>query len=238
MKAMILAAGLGKRMRPLTDTLPKPLLSVAGKPLIEHHLEQLKQAGVTQVVINVAYLGHLIKQQLGDGSRFGLSIQYSEESEPLETAGAIHQALPLLGHEPFLLINADVWTDFPIEQLMATELPKDCLAHLIFVANPKHHAQGDFAISSGRVMKFSDGLQGVTFSGVSLVDPRLITTYPHVRERFALREVFDRAADQLSMAGEVYTGEWWDIGTPERLRQLNERISHTETLRNSQLSKN
>ena len=228
MKAMILAAGLGKRMRPLTDKLPKPLLPVAGRPLIEHHLLRLREAGVTEVVINTAYLGHLIQDALGDGSRFDLQIVYSEEGEPLETGGAIYKALPLLGGEPFLLVNGDVWTDCDLPTLVNHTLPENVLGHLSLVPNPDHCEKGNFCFKSGNkglLQPLIDGCESFTFSGVSVLRPQLVADYPQCREYFPLRESFFWAIDKSRLSGEVFSGDWVDVGTPERLQQLDKLLS-------------
>lgn len=221
---MILAAGLGQRMRPLTDHTPKPLLLVADKPLIVYHIEKLRELGVTELVINIAYLGHKIREYLGDGSSLGVSIYYSEEVEPLETAGAINQALAHLGAEPFLLINADVWSDYSLRSLFGLTLAPDCLGQLLFVANPEYRETGDFTLRSGIVAEREEGERGYTFSGISLIRPELVADYPRCRERFALREVFDWAIAQGRLGGELYEGCWWDVGTPERLAALDTQL--------------
>jgi MurNAc alpha-1-phosphate uridylyltransferase len=227
---MILAAGLGKRMRPLTDHLPKPLLPVAGQPLIVHHLRRLKAAGFTEVVINVSYLGQMIQDALGDGSEFDLSIRYSVESEPLETAGAIQYALELLGCEPFLLVNGDVWTDCPLSPLLNMKLPKNGLGHLVLVPNPEFKAGGDFAVANGELevselCPIPDGQAGYTFSGVSVLSPDLITRYPFSREKYPLLEVFKWAMANHALTAQVYRGSWIDVGTPERLDKLKSLLS-------------
>lgn len=224
MKAMILAAGLGQRMRPLTDHLPKPLLCLAGKPLLQYHLEALAQAGIKEVIINLAYLGDKIRDYVGDGSRFGLHVQYSEEPEPLETAGALLKALPLLGEEPFLLINGDVWTDFDLRQLSQASLAADTDAHLMLVANPDFHPKGDFALNSqGKLVEDVD-LPKHTFAGLSLIHPRLIRDYPQQRPKFPLAEVLRYAIARQRITGSLYGGRWSDIGTPERLYLLDSEL--------------
>lgn len=225
MKAMILAAGLGKRMRPLTDTLPKPLLAVGGKPLLVYHLERLRERGVTTFVINTAYLGEKIETTLGDGSAYGVSIEYSREQEPLETGGGLLQALPLLGDEPFLVVNGDIWTDYPFEQLLSRRLAEDQLGHLVLVPNPRHHQQGDFALHDDLLLHNTELDQGFTFSGISLMRPQLIGNYSERRQTFPLREALAEGIAQNRLSGEVYDGAWWDIGTPERLRELDEQLS-------------
>jgi MurNAc alpha-1-phosphate uridylyltransferase len=225
MKAMILAAGRGERMRPLTDVLPKPLLTVAGKPLIVYHLEKLSALGIQEVVINIAYLGDKIRHALGDGSDWGLSIVYSEEPEPLETAGALLHALPLLGEEPFLLINGDVWTDMDFSILANAPL-HSAVACLFFVSNPIHHSRGDYSLSSdSRVNNTSSDTQ-YTFSGLALIDPSMMTLYPHKKHKFPLREVFDFYIERQQLAGQYYQGEWCDVGTPERLAEVEQSIAH------------
>lgn len=224
MKAMILAAGLGQRMRPLTDQLPKPMLSVAGKPLLQYHLEALAQAGITEVIINLAYLGDKIRDFVGDGSRFNLRVSYSQEPEPLETGGALLKALPLLGEEPFLLINGDVWTDLSLAHFCRQALTAPCKAHLLLVPNPDFHPQGDFALGSEGLLTEDHNSPKYTFAGISLIDPQLIAQYPELRPKFPLGEVLRRGIPQKSISGEVYLGRWSDVGTPERLQQLDRQL--------------
>jgi len=181
LKAMILAAGLGQRMRPLTDHTPKPLLPVADKPLILYHIEKLRALGITELVINIAYLGDKIRQYLGDGSRLGVSIHYSEEVEPLETAGAIHQALDPLGAEPFLLINGDVWSDYSLLSLSEKKLPAELLGHLLLVPNPGYREAGDFTLQAGVVRPRKASDTGYTFSGM-LLGHLLLVPNPGYRE--------------------------------------------------------
>ena len=204
MKAMILAAGLGQRMRPLTDHLPKPLLNLAGKPLLQYHLEALAAAGITEVIINLAYLGHKIREFAGDGSRFGLQIRYSEEPEPLETAGALRQALPLLGDAPFILINADVWTDFDVKELINHTPAPDEDAHLVLVPNPDFHPTGDFALNSQHLLVVDEALPKYTFAGLSLINPRLIRDYPQLRHKFPLVEVLRYALEKGRIGGRLH----------------------------------
>jgi MurNAc alpha-1-phosphate uridylyltransferase len=218
---MILAAGLGQRMRPLTDTLPKPMLSVGGKPLLQHHLEALAKVGVSDVIINLAYLGDKIRAFLGDGERFGLSVRYSEEPEPLETAGALLNALHLLGDEPFLLINGDVWTDYPLAGLTNHTLQEDKDAHLVLVPNPEFHPAGDFSPNAEGKLENNPELEKFTFAGISLIHPRLISAYPHKRQKFPLGEVLRFGIEQNRISAEVYCGNWSDVGTPERLANLD-----------------
>ncbi|MFJ4344497.1 N-acetylmuramate alpha-1-phosphate uridylyltransferase MurU [Pseudomonas sp. NPDC089401] len=219
MKAMILAAGKGERMRPLTLHTPKPLVPVAGQPLIEYHLRALAGAGFTEVVINHAWLGQQIEDHLGDGSRFGLSIRYSPEGEPLETGGGIFKALPLLGDEPFALINGDVWTDFDFARLRA---PLPGLAHLVLVDNPGHHGRGDFRLLGERVVDGNEGPGTLTFSGLSVLHPALFDGCQAAAFKLAplLRQAM--AAGQVS--GEHYPGHWVDVGTLERLAEVERLI--------------
>jgi len=216
MKAMILAAGLGRRMLPLTEHTPKPLLKVGGRCLIEYHLLRLREAGVQEVVINHAYLGAQIERVLGDGSRYGVSIQYSPEPERLETGGGIFQALPWLGRS-FIVVNADVWTDYAFAQL---HKPLEGLAHLVLIDNPAHNQQGDFALKQGFV--HTQGDQYYTFSGIGVYHADL---FQHCQAgAFPLAPILRRAMDQQRVSGEVYPGQWVDVGTPERLHQLDRQL--------------
>lgn len=217
MKAMILAAGRGERMRPLTDNNPKPLLKVAGQSLIEYHLKNLRKAGISDIVINHAWLGEKIEQELGDGSCYGLNIEYSAEGEALETAGGIQKALPLLGNEPFIAINGDIWTDYPIASL--PEEPAG-LAHLVLVDNPAQHPEGDFMLQAGKVLP--EGEACLTFSGIGLYRPELFGELAPGKSPLAPLLRTAMAAGQVS--GEHYQGLWFDIGTPERLQQLDELL--------------
>lgn len=223
MRAMILAAGLGKRMRPLTDHTPKPLLKVDGKPLLQYHLEALAATGITDAVINLAYRGEQIRTFVGDGARFGLRVHYSPEPEPLETGGAILQALPLLGNDPFLLINGDVWTDYPLGRMTRYSLPADMDGRLLLVPNPVFHPEGDFALAPDGRLCENPALPSATFAGISLLRPRLIADYPHKRPIFPLLEVLLQAIAGGRLEGELYRGLWNDVGTPERLQQLQKQ---------------
>ena len=217
MKAMILAAGRGVRMRPLTDTTPKPLLPVGGKPLIAWQLEKLARAGFAEVVINHAHLGQLVEAALGDGSRFGLSIRYSAEGEALETAGGIALALPLLGAEPFLVINADIYSDYDYSMLPGLLLA-DRLAHLVLVDNPPQHPRGDFALEAGRVREA--GRRMLTFSGIGVYAPRLFGGIPP-GAKVPLAPLLRKAMGADRVSGEHYRGRWHDVGTAERLQALD-----------------
>ncbi len=222
MKAMILAAGRGERMRPLTDATPKPLLEVGGKPLIVWHLEALAQAGVHDIVINHAWLGEQIEAQLGDGRAYGVHIDYSaERPEALETAGGIIQALPLLGDAPFLVINGDIWTDYPLADLRKRFLPPGELARLVMVDNPPQHSDGDFALSDGVLI--AEGEPRLTFSGIGVYSPELFAELAPGRR--ALAPILRAAMAAGKISGEYYQGQWFDIGAPERLRELDERLS-------------
>ena len=214
MKAMILAAGRGERMRPLTDRTPKPLLKVGGKCLIEYHLDNIRQAGIREVVINHAWLGEQIEAALGDGGRYGLTIHYSREPEALETAGGIQRALPLLGGEPFIAINGDIWTDYAVTSL--PQAPAG-LAHLVLVDNPPHHPTGDFRLQAGQVLP--DGPDCLTFSGIGLYRAELFAGLKPGKSPLA--PLLRQAMTQQQVTGEHHTGRWFDIGTPERLAELD-----------------
>jgi MurNAc alpha-1-phosphate uridylyltransferase len=212
---MILAAGRGERMRPLTEKLPKPMLEVGGHRLIEYHLASLHELGVRDVVVNLSWHGERIREALGDGAARGLSIHYSEEGpEPLGTGGGLHAALPLLGFEPFLVLNGDVWTDFPLRSLKA--LPGS-LAHLVLVENPEHHPGGDYSL--GPEGRAGNDAEKLTFSGVSMLDPRLFDgCEPGV---FPLKPLLDRALAAGRLTGQRHAGTWRDVGTPARLAALD-----------------
>lgn len=219
MKAMILAAGRGERMRPLTDHTPKPLLPVGGKPLIVWHLERLAKAGFKEVVINHAHLGEQIEQALGDGSTWGLIIHYSPETKALETAGGIANALPLLGDAPFLVVNGDVFAEIDFATL---QLVSPNLAHLVMVNNPPQHPHGDFVVHSGKVSE--QGKNKLTFSGIGVYHPNLFASIP--KEASAkLAPLLKLAMRDGLVTGVSYDGVWFDIGTPERLHQLNGLIN-------------
>jgi MurNAc alpha-1-phosphate uridylyltransferase len=215
MKAMLLAAGRGERLRPLTDKHPKPLLPVRGKPLIIWHLEALARAGVSEVVINLSWLGEQIRARLGTGSDWGLQIQYSEEGpEPLETGGGIFRALPLLGPAPFLLVNGDVFTGYDLGRLV----PEPGMqAHLVLVPNPPHHPEGDFALDQGLVTL--KGTPRYTYAGIGLYTPKL---FAGCRDgKFPLLPLLHRAIAAGQLRGELYSGPWTDVGSVERLAMLN-----------------
>lgn len=211
MKAMILAAGVGERMRPLTLHTPKPLLKVAGRSLIEHQLVKLAAAGFRDLVINHAWLGEQIESALADGKDYGVKIQYSPEVTPLETGGGILQALPMLGEEPFLVVNADVWTDYDFSRLRK---PLTGLAHLVMVDNPAHHTQGDFAITDALLSP--EGAPKLTYSGIAVLSPQLFKGC--VAGAFKLAPLLRAAMQDGMVSGEHFAGAWVDVGTPERLQ--------------------
>lgn len=216
MRAMILAAGRGERMRPLTDHTPKPLLVVGGKPLIVWHIERLARAGFRELVINHAHLGAQIEAALGDGRYWQVSIFYSAEATALETAGGIANALPLLGDLPFLVINGDVFTDIDYASLA---LPTDRLAHLVMVDNPPQHAAGDFGLEHGFVLDSAE--HRLTFSGVGVYHPELFSSIQH-GQAAKLAPLLRAAMQQQRVTGQHHHGLWHDIGTPERLAQLDQ----------------
>jgi MurNAc alpha-1-phosphate uridylyltransferase len=219
MKAMVLAAGRGERLRPLTDEPPKPLIPVAGEPLVAHHLRALAGAGVREVVMNVSWLAGRVREALGDGGAWKLRIHYSQEPwPPLETGGGIFAALPMLGDAPFLLVNSDVWTDVDFADLA---LPTGMLAHLVLVPNPAHNPDGDFGLEDGRV-GLGDGPR-LTYGGIGVLDPGLFRDcHPG---RFPLAPLLQGAARAGRVSGERHDGEWLDVGTPERLQALREQLA-------------
>ena len=235
MKALIFAAGKGERMRPLTERTPKPLLIAGGKPLIVWHLEKLAALDVREVVINTAWLGEQFPATLGDGSRWGLRLHYSQEGvEPLETGGGMLHALPLLGDEPFLAINGDIWTDYDFARL-----PREPagLAHLVMVANPEHNAHGDFALADDGRMD-SGGDAKLTFAGIGVYRPELLADWRAVigetdgaREtppRFGLTPLLRAAMAREQVSGELWGGAWSDIGTPQRLAQMDAQLKFAD----------
>ena len=230
---MILAAGVGERMRPLTDHTPKPLLRVGGVPLIEHHIRRLAQAGFRDLVINVSHLARQIIEYCGDGSRWGVSIVYSPEDAPLETAGGIVKALPLLGREPFLVVNGDIWIDFPFAGLagclpaagaqLAAGAQPAAGAHLVFVDNPPQHPRGDFRLDGdGRVHALRPQATGLTYAGVAVFAPAFFAGL--APDKLPLRPLLDAAIGRGSISGEYHIGWWEDVGTPQRLRQLDAAV--------------
>lgn len=221
MKAMILAAGRGERMRPLTDHTPKPLLPVGGKPLIVWHLEALAAAGFHEIIINHAHLGAQIEAALGDGRRWGLSIVYSPEPPgALETAGGIAQALPLLGDAPFLVVNGDIFCDWDFRRALSQE---DKQAHLVMVANPEHHCHGDFSLRGDRVVT-AHGEQTLTYAGIAVFSPAFFKAVP-VGQALKLRPLLDAAIAAGTLSGEPHLGRWVDVGTPARLAELDRSLT-------------
>lgn len=219
MKAMILAAGKGERMRPLTLTTPKPLVRAGGVPLIEYHLRALVRAGFKDIVINHAWLGQQIEDYLGDGSRFGVSIHFSPEGEPLETGGGIFRALPLLGDEAFLVVNGDIWTDYDFGALRR---PLDGLAHLVLVDNPEHHPGGDFLLADGQIHDGGAAADKLTYSGIAVLHPRLFEGC--LDGAFKLAPLLRKAMAEGQVSGEHLKGHWVDVGTHERLAQVETLI--------------
>ncbi|AHL36282.1 mannose-1-phosphate guanylyltransferase [Pseudomonas brassicacearum] len=219
MKAMILAAGKGERMRPLTLTTPKPLVRAGGVPLIEYHLRALARAGFTDIVVNHAWLGQQIEAYLGDGSRFGVSIQFSPEGEPLETGGGIFRALPLLGDEAFVVVNGDIWTDYDFSALRQ---PLQGLAHLVLVDNPEHHPDGDFILADGKVHDDAPAADKLTYSGIAILHPQLFEGCAD--GAFRLAPLLRKAMAEGRVSGEHLKGHWVDVGTHERLAQVETLI--------------
>lgn len=218
MKAMVLAAGRGERMRPLTDTTPKPLLTVAGKPLIGYHLERLAAAGVKEVVINLSWLGDRIRTSLGTGRDYGVNIEYTDEGPvALETGGGIFNALPLLGPDAFLVVNGDTWTDFDFHHL---ELDSEGLARLVLVPNPPHHLRGDFGLNGNSIVERET--DRFTYSGIGVYRPEFFEGCEP--GRFPLLPLLRRAIAAQRLRGQLHTGEWLDIGTPERLASLDQQL--------------
>ena len=221
MKTMLLAAGRGERLRPLTDRTPKALVPVGGKPLIAWHLERLAASGCREAVINVSHLAQQIVDYVGDGKRFGLSVAYSREAEPLETAGGIAQALPFLGSATFLLVNADVYCEVEFRPLLGLDIG-DKLAHLVLVPNPPHRAQGDFQLRDRLVG--NEGTPRYTYSGVAVMSPKLVRTV-RSGDKAPLAPLLRGAAGERRISGEVFEGLWQDVGTAERLAELESQIA-------------
>jgi MurNAc alpha-1-phosphate uridylyltransferase len=222
MKALVLAAGRGERMRPLTDIVPKPLLPVAGRPLIAYHLEALARAGMRDVVINLAWLGERLRASLGDGERYGVRIRYSDEgAEALETGGGIFNALPLLGPGAFVVVNGDTWTDFDFRQLtLDPDVDGSAVARIVLVGNPAHHPQGDFGLEGDVVV--ARATDRLTYSGIGIFRPEFFAG--QAPGKFPLLPLLQRAIAAGRLRGELYRGEWWDVGSPERLHALDMRL--------------
>lgn len=214
MRAMILAAGRGERLQPLTDHTPKPLIPVGGKPLIEYHLEALAAAGFGEIIINQGHLGEQLPQALGNGERWGVRILWSDERpEPLETGGGLFKALPLLGDGPFLAVNGDIWTDYPLSRLRAVKCD---YAHLVLVPNPVHRSQGDFALHGAVIRK--EGEPRYTYSGIAVYHPRFFDGCSP--GKFSVVPLMWRYMEEKIVTGERFDGAWSDIGTPQRLADL------------------
>lgn len=228
MKAMILAAGLGTRMRPLTDSTPKPLLGVGGKPLIVWHIEALVRAGITEMVINTAWLGEKLQAALGDGHQFGAHIEWSHEGEPLETAGGMIKALPMLGEKPFVVVNGDIWLRYGLASLRERFAGMHQLAHLVLVDNPAHNPGGDFSLAADKVttgttlLAMTEGENRYTFSGLSVLNPRLFSGLSEGKRPLA--PLLRAAMASRQVTGEYFPGPWVDVGTPERLDELDQQI--------------
>lgn len=219
MKAMILAAGKGERMRPLTLTTPKPLIPVNGVPLIVYHIKALANAGFRELVINHAWLGQQIEDYLGTGEQFGVHIHYSAEGEPLETGGGIKKALPLLGDEPFLIVNGDVFCNYPFANL---KHPIDNFAHLVMVNNPEHVANGDFGLTDEHLI-VNEANQKYTYSGIAILHPKLFDNC--TEKAFKLAPLLREAMQQQQVTGELFQGDWTDVGTIERLKEVEARLN-------------
>lgn len=225
MKAMILAAGRGERMRPLTDHCPKPMLFAGGKPLIVWHIERLVRAGLPEIVINHAHLGHMLEERLGDGSEWGAQISFSAEGEALETAGGIATALPLLGDAPFLVVNSDIWCEIDFTTFCARALARITQgrhAHLALVPNPPHHPGGDFVLDASGLL-LAEGGARLTFPGIGVYRPEFFAATP-AGHKARLGPLLHEAIARGQISGELFDGRWEDIGTPERLAALNEEL--------------
>ncbi len=225
MKAMILAAGRGERMRPLSERVPKPLLSAAGRPLIVHLIERLARAGFSELVVNVSHLAAQIERELGDGSRHGVRIVYSREEQALETGGGIAYALPLLGNAPFVVLNSDIYCDFDYGRLAAAGAALERgtqVAHLVLVDNPSHHPAGDFSLAGGKVS--ADGMPRLTFSGIGAYSPALFAGVER-GAKCQLAALLRPAMAQGRVAGEQHRGLWLDVGTPQRLADLERQLA-------------
>lgn len=218
MRAMILAAGRGERLRPLTDSIPKPLVEVGGKPLIEHHLQALAEAGFREIVINQGHLGNMLRTAMGDGGRWDITIHWSnEQPEALETGGGILQALPLLGASPFLVVNGDIWTDYPYSRLRAIKCD---WAHLVMIPNPPHNLRGDFALLNARIR--IEGGDKLTYSGIGVYHPRLFGDC--TPGKFSVVPLLRSTMENHLITGEIYKGGWEDIGTLKRLEAVRVNI--------------
>ena len=225
MRAMILAAGRGERLRPRTDRTPKALLEAGGKPLLAWHLERMRRAGIREVVINVSHLASEIMRRFGDGAEQGLALRWSQEAQPLETAGGIAQARELLGAAPFLLVNADIWCDYDLSALSGVDLGAR-LAHLVLIPNPAHNPAGDFSLEAGRVG--NDPAPRYTYAGIAVLSPALVSgVSPGAKAQLA--PLLRSAAARGEVTGELFYGAWHDVGTEERLAKLLEALQGRST---------
>lgn len=227
-KAMIFAAGEGRRMRPLTLATPKPLLRVGQQSLLQHLIDKLYAAGITELVVNAAYLADQVLKAIQMMDLKGMPCYVSVEEQPLETGGGLKRALPYLGEAPFLLVNSDVWCDFDLAALCKRTLQSDLLAHLVLVESPAHNRSGDFVLRQSGLLRHrmeQDGISDcLTFSGISLMKPEFVRRYSDEREVFPLRDMLNRALEESSVTGELFAGYWSDVGTPERLEQVRKRF--------------
>lgn len=216
MKAMLLAAGRGSRMQPLTNKIPKPLLPIAGQPFIAHQLLKLANANIKEIVINVSYRAQQIKETLGNGHNYGVNIEYSDEPKVLDTGGGIRQALPLLGNDPFLVLSADIWTDYPLEKL-SQHLIASAQAHLVLVDNPSFHPEGDFHLQTNKYLALQ-GLPKLTFASFGIYRPNLFKQYQP--GGFPLAKVLSAGINETRITGEYYQGSWFNVGTLNELERL------------------
>lgn len=219
MRAMIMSAGRGKRLRPITDTLPKPLVTVGEKPLIVHHIEALRNVGVQDIVINLGHLGGKIRAVLGHGQALGVNIAYTNEPELLEVGGGIANALPLLGEAPFIIVNGDIWTDYDY-QLLLTRSVK--LGHIVLVPNPDHNQAGDYALMDEQVLLPQSQATTYTYAGIALYHPQL---FIGVTGSHPMKPILDKAIQSFAMSGEIYRGRWSDVGTIARLQTLRKCVA-------------
>lgn len=216
MKAMILAAGRGERLRPLTERIPKPLLPIAGEALIVHQIRWLHRAGITEIVVNLHHLGEQIEERVGGGRDLGVNVHYSREATLLDTGGGVKAALPMLGPAPFLLLNGDIWTNYPFRQL--TEL-EPCVGHLVLTPKPAHRETADFALVDGRVRRNGNSYDDLVFTGIAVLNPALFADAPEGPFNIA-RTLYFPAAAAARLTGEVFPGAWFDIGSPSQLKAV------------------